>query len=517
MSRPTLLDAGTWKLWISQNWPLVLTASFALIWIFHRAFVQSLTMDEVTTLDYWVAPDAPTHWEPHSNNHVLNSTLMRLSVLLFGRSEMALRAPALLGAVIYVISIYRLCMLLASGLTFRWALFVCFIYNPFIMDYLVAARGYGLALGFLSLAIYQLAKTLLQDWGTNSERNMLNRVMSISACAALSFCASFTFAYASGFLLFIACALVGLRLLQRKHRIVSLARLAAASSLPAILVVICLAGSALTRFPRSQLFWGTDSLLKCWNDIREGSFLELSPYLVNPLLAPILESFKHYLFRAMAGVGIVYLVLLWVVRRQFHEAHAKSRLLLSGSLTLVLALTVLAHWVQFKVMKIPLPFERTSLFIVPLSTALVGAGLSVVPSDRITRAVRAVLIAILTITGIYFVGELRDSYFREWRDNAEIKAAFPVVLDLCRRMGVREVVSHMNLTRSLNYYRTLYKASDIDELAYFEKMPPNKPIYVLLESWNHDFIRTEDLRIAWHGSVSDLVILVRPGAVHTVK
>ena len=59
-----------------HNWLLILTASFAVIWIVHRAMVQSMTVDEANTFLYWVAPDSPTHWSSESNNHVLNSTLM---------------------------------------------------------------------------------------------------------------------------------------------------------------------------------------------------------------------------------------------------------------------------------------------------------------------------------------------------------------------------------------------------------------------------------------------------------
>src|SRR5260370_24302386 len=197
--RRTLVRPEEWKPWISRNWSLVITACFALVWIFHRAFVQSLTLDEVITWIYWVAPDSPTHWEPHSNNHVVNGALMRLSIWLFGLSEMALRAPALLGGVLYIFSMYRLCMLLASGRMLQWALFVCFVYNPFVMDYLVAARGYGLALGFLSLAMYLLARMVVRSENAD-EHEILNHAAGISVCAGFSFAANFTFAYANAFL-----------------------------------------------------------------------------------------------------------------------------------------------------------------------------------------------------------------------------------------------------------------------------------------------------------------------------
>src|SRR4051794_11314491 len=129
------------------HWPLIMTGCFAVIWIVHRALVQSITLDEADTFHHWVATALPSHWESHSNNHVLNSTLMRLSIWLFGLGHFAVRAPALLGGVIYIFAASRLCLLLAAGRAFTWVLFVCLVYNPFIMDYLVAARGYGLALG----------------------------------------------------------------------------------------------------------------------------------------------------------------------------------------------------------------------------------------------------------------------------------------------------------------------------------------------------------------------------------
>ena len=41
--------------------------------------IQSITIDEADTYLVWVARSNPSHWEASSNNHVLNSLLMRLS------------------------------------------------------------------------------------------------------------------------------------------------------------------------------------------------------------------------------------------------------------------------------------------------------------------------------------------------------------------------------------------------------------------------------------------------------
>jgi hypothetical protein len=489
-----------------RNWVMTLTACFALIWIVHRALVQSITLDEANTFRYWVAPDSPTHWVPHANNHVLNSMLIRLFVWLFGLSHLTVRTPALLGGVLYILAIYGFCTLLCRDLVLTWALFVCFVYNPFIMDYLVAARGYGLALGFLSLAVYLFARVLVR-LEKPSERDILNHATAISASVALSFCANFSFAYANAFLL--AAFLAWACLEQGKRGAIAYARLALACTFPVFVAVFALSGSVLAGFQRDQLIWGAHSLAQTWGDIHEASFAELNPYLVNPLLADFLRAFQPLIVPVAASVVMVYLVLL-LLTRQLRHLHTRSRLLLAGSLAAVLVLTLLAHWLQFKLLKIPLPFERTSLFLVPLLTAIVGAVLSVAPSNLMERAVRGLGVAVLYITSLYFIGVLRDSYFREWRICADVKAAFPVILDLCRRDGVREVASDLNYPASLNFYRVLYKVNDVI-FPDLEKIPSGKPIYVLPEHPYADFVRREGLQVAYHGSVSDLVIVIRPG------
>jgi hypothetical protein len=116
--------------------------------------------------------------------------------------------PALIGGFLYIFAMYQLCRLLTSSLALQCALFLCLVYNPFIMDYLVAARGYGLALGFLGLAMYLLAKTIVRTGAEPSERMILNRAAGISVCVGFSICANFSFAFANGFLLLVAGSLL---------------------------------------------------------------------------------------------------------------------------------------------------------------------------------------------------------------------------------------------------------------------------------------------------------------------
>ena len=490
-----------------RHWLLLIVAGLAVTWIVHRAMVQSITLDEANTFRYWVAPNAPTYWVPHANNHVLNSIMIRLAVWLFGLSHLTMRLPALLGGVLYIAAVCGFCIRICRDRVLTFALFVCFVYNPFIMDYLVAARGYGLALGFFTLAIYIVAQTLVQA-EKPGERETLSHVRAVSICAAVSFCANFAFAYANVVLLLVFVAWAYLE--QRNHNWISYARLTFVCAFPALLIVFLVAGSVLVSFPRDQLIWGAHSLRQTWHDIRAASFCQLNSYLVNPLLARFLQALRPTIVGTTLTVVILYgIMVLWV--RRFRYRNAESRLRLAGLLGAVFVLTILAHWLQFKFLKIPLPFERTSLFFVPLATAIVGAVLSIAPSGLLQRVVHGVGVLALCISGFYFMGALRDSYFQEWRICADLKDAFPVIHDQCRRAHVHEVICDLNYTSTLDFYKALNKVDDI-EFPDAEKIPSGKPIYVLPEGQFRDFIRKEGLQTAYHGQISDLVVVVRPDA-----
>ncbi|HYG63911.1 MAG TPA: hypothetical protein VEL74_15140, partial [Thermoanaerobaculia bacterium] len=142
---------------------LLVLGGIALAYTLARAALLSFTHDESVTYLHFV--DAPlletlryNGFSP-SNNHLLNSLLMRMSATLFGPGELALRLPSWLGHVLYVAAAVLLVRRMRHPLA-AVCTFVLLLANPFLLDFFSLARGYGLAMGLMLAGVYVLVTTL---------------------------------------------------------------------------------------------------------------------------------------------------------------------------------------------------------------------------------------------------------------------------------------------------------------------------------------------------------------------
>lgn len=131
--------------------PWLAVLAFLIVEI--RACVQAVTIDEASTYEAFGGREFQFVWYPASDNHVLNSLGIWLFTSVFGLSHLSLRAPALIGAALYILASYAFARSLFRGVAAQSVLFVCLAYNPMILDFMVAARGYSLANGCLLCAI----------------------------------------------------------------------------------------------------------------------------------------------------------------------------------------------------------------------------------------------------------------------------------------------------------------------------------------------------------------------------
>ena len=448
------------------------TALFAFVWAVARACVQSITIDEADTYLAWVARPNPSHWEAASNNHVLNSLLMRLFTSVFGVSHLTVRAPALLGAALYIASAFLLCIALTPALRLQWPLFVCLVYNPFIFDHLVAARGYALALGFLTAAL-AIAAYRKPD---------ISSCAASSVCIALSFAANFSFAFvdaAAMLAIFIwACA--------RTQAIQARARLMGACVLPGLLVSVFVSAPGVLYWPKGQLEYGAHSLGETFHTIAEASLYRPNPQIVNPILLGWIEQSRAYL------LPMLFALAAWQWVRHRNEV--------AMALLAIVAAALGTHWLALKLFHVLLPRDRTAIWIVPLLTLAIGAA----------AAHRRVLTCMLYVMSIYYVLCLRLTYFKEWSWDADVNRIYPVVAWYNHTYGVTDVASSWLYSSSLNFYRLQSGRESLDEIPGQLRPSGAHALWVLNWAFDEAFLKEQHLRVVYRAPNTDAVVAIRP-------
>ncbi|HXP86905.1 MAG TPA: hypothetical protein VN841_19405 [Bryobacteraceae bacterium] len=516
---------------------LLATAAFAMVWAIARAAVQSITIDEAVTYLAFVRPGL--EWWPGTNNHLLNSLLMRLFTLLFGPSHLSVRAPALIGAALYISASYRLCRLLGKNMpgenmsapassggsiAVAWPLLVCLVYNPFVFDYLVAARGYGLALGFLMWAIVVAAESHIPESnGAASSEAEEPRRWSLtvacavsSACAGLSFAANLTFAFVD------FCTLVAVFLaaciVTRRAAFADGAgggrayvRLLAACSIPALIVTALLPASIVLRWPKGELWYGANSLGETFLTLTAASLYQLNSELLSPFLYRAIDASKYYLW-PLLGVVSAACVAYHVWPRRAPARPRNQFAQLATALAAILTATLAIHWLCFRVFHLLLPKDRTGIYVVPLTLAMVGA-VAALP----TRALRRGLIAVLFVMAGYFLLCMRLQFFKDWQWDADVKDVYPVLACLDQDRDVRDVATFWMYATPLNFYRV---QSGRESLAAFDGEVPYRPeqrVLVLNSLLEADVLATRGLKVLYHGKSTDVVIAATPDLEPSLK
>ena len=464
--------------------PLLIAAAFAFVWVLARAYVQSITFDEANNYLLFAVGPLPAHWTPDAGNHVLNTALVRLFTSIFGVSPFTVRIPALIGAVTYIALCLLLSRLLASTRLFRLALFICLTYNPMVQDYLVAARGYSLALAFFTAVVAIVIQVCIK-------REASTRTLGVaSVCAGLSFCSNFSFAFANAVaILALICCCWGLPKLSRKHLIVS-------ALFPGIAVTVLICGYTLQHWPPGQLYYGARSVKQLVKSVLGASFYEPNPFLINPLVMSAFMLMRWLL-------PIVFFVLIVT---QFILA-VLSRAAIPILLCAILLATITIHLLAFKLFGLLLPLNRTALFFVPLLTLFLGALAEAPIRRRGAAELRMATVVWFAAAGIYFIGCLRLFYFQEWRFDADTRAIYLVLNDLNRRQPIGNACVYDWFAPSIDFY-SISSGGTLPQFDRSNSILPGRSVYVLPRA-AYRFIEKEHLHIIYKGEISGAVVAVR--------
>ena len=455
-----------------------------------------MTIDESDTFLAHVVRANLSDWEASSNNHVLNSLLMRLFVMVFGASPFTIRLPAVIGAAVYITAVYFLVRLITPKLPLQWSLLVCLAASPFVMDYLVAGRGYSLAMAFLTCAI-TLAVRHKQRGGSPYKAAAL-----ISICAALSVCANFSFAIAdvaTGFLILIW---------MWGDAAASRVKTLAAFVLPGLAVGYFFVGPTVLGWPKGQFTWGAQSLLETGRSLLAASLYEPNPYLLNPQLHHYFVHFGTFLYPLLGAFFLWRAVLLLRARP---AASGATLAFIAGA---ALMITLGGHQLLFWFYGVLLPLDRTGLYIALFLFLMAGVA-AAIPLDSFQGRITArAMTGVLALIACYSIGCLRLTYFKEWKYDADMKKVYSVLAYYNRTYGLKDVSVNWRYVAAINAYREISGHETLHQIGgapnKVNEYPAGYQAYVVFYPWDWEFIKREGLKLVYHDTFTGNAVAIRP-------
>jgi hypothetical protein len=331
----------------------------------YRAATQSITHDEALTYFWFARYPWPYMFSVYdSNHHVLHTILVKLSISIFGLSELAMRLPSLAGGLLYLVTAYRLCNLLLKKPVYFFPALGLLTLNPFILDFLVAARGYGLALGFLLWSLYHLVAYLHSSTKPPTQWRLLKA--SIALGVSVSANLAFLYAVAAVAAVFIVMYFFepSLKEMDARSSIRRLTSLILAFCLPGLLLAGLINAGPISNATRANFYAGASSLVESVKSILDQSLCHARIERSGLLCGPYDHHSVVAVFFVLALIVILAssLVVAIFKKRSGIMSQTRALILLNGSFILCLAMIITAH-LGFGVLY---PKDRTGLFLLSL-------------------------------------------------------------------------------------------------------------------------------------------------------
>ena len=457
---PRTLLIWRWALWALFSGLLVLNV--------YRAGTQSLTVDEAFTYNSFVSQppyQALAHYD--ANNHVLNTLLTILSGL-FGVSELTLRLPSLFGGAIYLLAILWLSeWIFGAGLR-TIVSFIALSANPIVLDYLSAARGYSLGLGFEFVAVV----LVLMRLSGGQPRRFLNAAFGVAL--ALSAAGNLVFAIPNLVLL-----LVFLFLLARTSPGTRLLRTTLEIALSGLAVFGALMYFPLIHANASSFYIGEASFSRsAWI------------LLVRSFNYPSVVWAKHLQFPiaiVTAPAILVSLLLLAITiaarKKPWQENRWPVLLVFPATFAGSLAVLVILHLL----FGFPFPYERTGLYFIPLITLTVLVAAETGIRLKILRIPGILLYAYLCCAVTQYIAELKVNRYQEWRSDAGTKRVVALLASMNKTPeGQKRIGISWELGPSVSYYLKVYHVDWLQPVArtdlraggfdYYYLTPNDRPL-----------------------------------------
>ena len=364
----------------------------------YRARTQSFTVDEAWVFQLYIhKPLAEMARHYDASNHVLHTLAMKLCRWLLGTGELALRAPTLVGAAMYFRAVYLLTRLLFRS----WMQFFAvalLVLHPLVLDFFVAARGYGLALSFFTWSLYFVVCYFTK--GLDRSRLSMAGIF-----AGLAIASNITLLLPSA-----ALGIVLIAMLWREDRLRAVWSAIDGYGGPAVVIALLFLILPVLLMNRDHFYFGTQGLVFTSHSLVEAVVKNGSRPFSDPLLAainPVGFYVVPAVFWVLAAASSV--VAVRYIRATSTNFRLAPFVVVAGTLGLSVGLAWMAHLLAGT----PYPLHRTGLYLIPLFT------LAVLLGGRLLQW-RPVVIALSAVVTVVYVSQIENRYFVIWRFDASM-------------------------------------------------------------------------------------------------
>lgn len=395
---------------------LCLVTVFLLTYTSLRAHLLSLTHDECGSFAIWTNYDIfscrtnPDCWGT-ANLHWLYVLLMKMTVGLFGDSELAIRLPALFGYVVYLVFSLKLAKWVANTANLQtnthqhWLVLLGFVllnFNAYLLEFHSLARGYGLAMSMMMMSLYFLARWV--------ESGRLGPLLGTLGGAFLAVMSNFTLLVYFACLLAVITGGVVWAFLKKDENKVERAKWAVGGGVTFVALLGWLLHNPIRILrERGEFEWGVETFWQTYKSVVHCSLYG----------GRYLKMFNLELFG-----GLFFLLLL--AATGFAIAHFTKKpkdtaarfYLAAVSLPLLATLAALAqHWIlgtKFQV-------DRTAIMFIPLCSLAVFLFFANWMAQNNSRWAAGLAVCVGLFVVVHFGRVAQLSYTSEWGYDAETK------------------------------------------------------------------------------------------------
>jgi hypothetical protein len=495
----------------------------------YRATVQAIAHDEAWTYLDFLDGGAGRMLSFETNNHVLFTLMAKPFVKILGITELSLRAPSLLGCGIYLVATFLLCNKLFGDTPLLPMTVAVLTLNPTIMDFLAAARGYGLGLAFLASAMYLFVCVTANQSRRIASSEQLRQCTVASAFLALSVAANLSnlvpaIGLAVGFLAVVfefrnqAVALSGRRLREFTQCLV----------LPGAAIGLSILWPYLIQARPKQFFFGHVSIRDASRDFFDSTFLyRWTPNSRASLGADRPASNNWQQRVSDIGARVVFpVVLTFVVGSSIFLRRTPTTspsdltfvaILFVNAAVGCIALVFLLHFSAH----VKYPLSRTALYAVPLGSICAILMLSIIHS-RCSGALRPIVTSIglvlMLAVIVDYAASLNMSYFRY---NAYDRISRDVFLAIMKdaqpqhRTDLR-IGGTWLFQPEIDFYRRRYNAAwllpyDIKDRSHLTQaknsLTPSDYDYFLYKGENEPDLKGRNARVLFRDSATNLTAI----------